>query len=876
MLAGLFYFRVEIVHRVVPEVAAYYGIQVNEFSVEAFDADRIALNDLAFSYEDDYSAVKAELQGVQADIKISLADGLQISRISANSANVVHHVYQTETASSAPSVADQLTYLPVFGVDIKQLGIEQRLGDNDQLLAKFLGQVAYQNGLQINGVAHYHGLDANIDLLVDKENVDVAILEVEEDAEVLKINGSYYLDDGWLVLKAVGAYSLENVSRYYQAGNNDTDQFEVSVNTVSGDFNAAAELDLTQTTELIWSSFVAQVELDASIKFTSQKHAIKDARADLRVECIVKSLKLDGCTANQPQSVFVQFESTPAWINEYLGKKLTTYNLEVNPKNVVELKRIANEHDEYKIHGDVNLLARTESPDFKAELTLVDNDIKWSEQSWSLFSAYTLNTDIRYVNNMVNIQRALLNVDGNIVANKQKAELQFNKASSLALFDVVYDELRVDRLELTQQGNATALYEFATNKFRMSDQRISLAPKMVKYSDSLVSVDQARFDLSHYMYSESGTQMDSALSVASVKVKRKGLTIQAEDILANVQLKGNHLDANGRLLLGSKRAPLKFELANDVSVHTGDMHFESEPISLTNNEVVAQIIGMTGFPLQLKDGNFTLDGDISWQNGYVEPNILANLSALQIDGDYAQNQFDNLNMTMRLQGKEGWVLVEPTTLTVDRANVGVPLTDIRMQIEAYEYGVQPQPTVKITDFYASALEGSVFSNLIDIDLNKPVNNFTLYLSSLSLEKLVELNQTQDLHVTGIIDGELPMKLNEGVLEIDSGWMRADEKGGFIQYGRVKEVLTGNKDLKLVAELLEDFQYNEMSVLVNLSPDGALRLETKLHGQSPDAEFNAPVNLNFNIDLNLWKFLESARLLTRIGQDITEQVSKPNR
>lgn len=191
-------------------------------------------------------------------------------------------------------------------------------------------------------------------------------------------------------------------------------------------------------------------------------------------------------------------------------------------------------------------------------------------------------------------------------------------------------------------------------------------------------------------------------------------------------------------------------------------------------------------------------------------------------------------------------------------------------------GVQAQPAIKIVDFFAAALDGSIFSQDINIDLNKVKNEFSFNLSSLSLEKLIELNQTKDLAVSGIIDGELPMTLNSGVLEINSGWMEADEQGGFIQYGRVKEVLKGNKDLRLVAELLEDFQYNELSVRVNLAPSGALRLETKLHGHSPDAEFNTPVNLNFNIDLNLWKFLESARLLTRIGEDITQQISSPAR
>lgn len=96
----------------------------------------------------------------------------------------------------------------------------------------------------------------------------------------------------------------------------------------------------------------------------------------------------------------------------------------------------------------------------------------------------------------------------------------------------------------------------------------------------------------------------------------------------------------------------------------------------------------------------------------------------------------------------------------------------------------------------------------------------------------------------------------------------------IRYDGISEALSGNADLRLVAGLLKYFQYNELSARVNLNPAGALTLRSKLYGRGPEAEFDAPVNLNFNIDLDLWKFLESARLLTRIAEDISDRAGVP--
>ena len=368
--------------------------------------------------------------------------------------------------------------------------------------------------------------------------------------------------------------------------------------------------------------------------------------------------------------------------------------------------------------------------------------------------------------------------------------------------------------------------------------------------------------------------MTAHLSIPDMNAKRKGVLIIGSELHAHVSMNGETLNVQGDMLLGVKKSPLNFTMLNDLSTLVGSVEVNTDKISLQNNEVISQLIDITGFPLQLKSGGFALNAKLAWNPKYQNTNMNLDISASQVSGDYAQNPFQNLNVDMSLMDNNGWQLMSPTQLTIDSVNIGAPLTDVTMDIESFEYGIRAQPAFRVVDFSAAVLEGSVFSNIIDIDLNDTVNEFSLHLSSLSLEKLVELNQTQDLIATGVVNGELPMRLNDAVLEIDNGWMKADENGGTIKYQRIDDVLTGNDDLKLVAELLKDFHYHEMSAEVNLMPSGELRLETKLYGKSPKSQFDVPVNLNFNIDLNLWKLLESARLLTRIGQDITDQVTKP--
>ena len=292
---------------------------------------------------------------------------------------------------------------------------------------------------------------------------------------------------------------------------------------------------------------------------------------------------------------------------------------------------------------------------------------------------------------------------------------------------------------------------------------------------------------------------------------------------------------------------------------------------LAENTIFEQLISQSGFPLQVTSGHLDLKVESSWNLSDESSETTILVAANNIDGDYAQNQYNSVNSPFEFINQKGWKLIEPTDILIGQINLGMPVEDISIRLDRLEFLDDKQPYIEVSEITASVLDGSMIAQNIELDLNHPINEFSLFLSALSLEKLLALNQTKDLIASGHFDGELPLQINNGEILINDGWIKADEAGGFIKYGKVGEVLVGNDNLVMVGELLKDFRYNEMSAQVNLNSEGGLFLATKLHGRSPTAELNKQVNLNFNIEFNLWKFLESARLLTRIDQDISKQI-----
>ena len=870
IITGLYLARVEILQRLAPVVAAGYGLRIDALDISRIDLDKTVVRHIRLTHEDARRGISIIADNMEIDLDLSVRSRPGIAAIAVDHATVdirLSRAGRNDAPATAKTMAlkDYIQRLPACEIDIRRLEIRYYHGA--ELRAKYSGQVKYRQGIELDGSLDYRGHTGRVGLSLDSDGIEASIIDGKD--QFIRLQGEHRIENDQLLLKLAADYALTERDRFAALSN------ALSVQEVKGRLEALAELNLARGLDMLAAEFAAESTFDVSISFTSRDYGVEKGRLDVRAQCALTPQGIKRCRINAPQRLALRLAATPSLVGEYFDGPLQDYTIDLQPAEALILMPSDDVNNGWIIRGDGRLSASPNAAQFKIVNEFSGLDVQIGAEDWSLSGDYHLRIDAAGARPFKR-GRAGFQGRGRLSVNPDRAVISIDSGARLALFDVKYAGAFFDKLELQQDGQASAVYRLRDHALQIKDQRLSLIVKGAVYADIAFSLEQAALNLTRYGLAENQPFIDAELTIAGASARQGGVKIEAAEWQAAIDLAKDNLNINGGLQLGAAKTPLQFLLSNNLSSGSGLLQFDSASMPLSNNETVAQLINNTGLPLQLKEGRLGLNGSVNWDNDHQTPRMALRLSVEQMSGDYAQNPFVNLNVAMNLEQDRGWRLSAPASLTLDELNMGLPLNAISLRIAEYRQATGARPMIKLADLRAGVLEGSVFADEIAIDLNKPVNQFSLGLSALSLEKLLALNGAEALQATGVINGELPLSLKEGALQIENGWLRADERGGEIRYNRIAEALSGNADLRRVAGLLKHFQYNELSARVNLNPAGALTLRTKLHGRGPEAEFDAPVNLNFNIELDLWKFLESARLLSRIAEDISDRADGAGR
>ncbi|MCB0331580.1 MAG: YdbH domain-containing protein, partial [Bdellovibrionales bacterium] len=138
--------------------------------------------------------------------------------------------------------------------------------------------------------------------------------------------------------------------------------------------------------------------------------------------------------------------------------------------------------------------------------------------------------------------------------------------------------------------------------------------------------------------------------------------------------------------------------------------------------------------------------------------------------------------------------------------------------------------------------------------------------NLSLQKLVELVPDSPIDATGYLEATLPIKIAPGGVSISSGALRSRPPGGKIQYRPKEDSASALGDqYRLVAQALEDYEYTRLEADVELDPKGEMLIKARLSGTNKKLNKTRPIDVNVNIEQNLFKLLESIRMVRQFGQ-----------
>ena len=562
----------------------------------------------------------------------------------------------------------------------------------------------------------------------------------------------------------------------------------------------------------------------------------------------------------------------PPFLQDYVTWRERNYHLEINPANELLISIDTRNETEFKLMGALQAHVYAQNFPFNLNAKLSNLDLVGNTKSWQLHVNFNSELDLEHLISPVSASRIVAAIQGELHANDKNLQLQINKGAKLIAQQTGYQDIVAKKVELLQQNKAIIHYVSKSDVWHGKDIHYEVLPIYLQRKETKLRSSLAKLSIRNFNQKSEQLTVAGRLEFDRIDFAHKDIATEVSNTRTQFNLNNNQLSLQGGIAVGEQQSLVKFYFAHGLDDSSGRLIAELDSFQLIQSSTIKQLIAGTGLPIQFKAGQIAMNVEASWEEDSIEfPDISLSLGLKDITGDYAQNQFEQLNAAVKLQGSRSWLLQEPIQVKIATINIGVPITDISFGFDRVEKAIDRKPIVRLSEFSAQMLDGSIYAKDITIDLNQNVNEFSIYLFNLSLEKLLALNQTEDLIASGSFDGELPVRIENDKFIIQKGWLRADESGGVIKYNKIEEVLVGNPNLELVADLLKDFRYNEMSAQVDLRPGGELLLATKLHGRSPNAELNKQVNLNFNIEFNLWKFLESARLLTRIDQDIGKKI-----
>jgi len=149
-------------------------------------------------------------------------------------------------------------------------------------------------------------------------------------------------------------------------------------------------------------------------------------------------------------------------------------------------------------------------------------------------------------------------------------------------------------------------------------------------------------------------------------------------------------------------------------------------------------------------------------------------------------------------------------------------------------------------------------------------NFSVVLADISLATLVELQQQPGITATGLLGGQLPIRMTKQQVSISGGKLINQPPGGVIQIRdneNVNQLRLSQPQLGFVLDALEDLQYSQLTGELDYQTDGLAIIKVAIEGRNP--EFKRPIEFNYSHQENILQLLRSLR----IGDEITQKIEK---
>ncbi|WPC03844.1 YdbH domain-containing protein [Pseudomonas benzenivorans] len=280
--------------------------------------------------------------------------------------------------------------------------------------------------------------------------------------------------------------------------------------------------------------------------------------------------------------------------------------------------------------------------------------------------------------------------------------------------------------------------------------------------------------------------------------------------------------------------------------------------------------------LELNKGRLSATASLTQRPGHDSPLVRLELTGKGLAGLYDRTALSDLDAHAQVRLDHGELNVELTELRLAEADPGIPLGPLLLRGH-YRAPItrMKQGTLQLRRAESGLLGGNVRLQPGQWNLSQDNLLLPLELRGLRLERLFTLYPAEGLAGSGVLDGQLPLRLGPSGIQISRGQLAARAPGGHLQFRseRMQALGRSNPAMQLVTQSLEDFRFTTLRSRVDYDPQGKLLLTMRLEGQNPAIEQGRPIHFNINLEEDLPTLLASLQLTDKVNEIIRRRVQQ---
>lgn len=512
--------------------------------------------------------------------------------------------------------------------------------------------------------------------------------------------------------------------------------------------------------------------------------------------------------------------------------------------------------------------------------------ISEADNHYQFSATLSLNQPVPELQNIaIELDSELLQQQQNITVSLTRLESTLNKISAAPA-----SSNKVE-LTLTQPFSVTAtvtelLALSATQQPPITIPAVQLQVRgdniVLQQSDSspiTISYQTAQISTMPFQINKPEIRADVKLPVVEAEVPGQptpAVSISSRLNYANNQLNSRFnlivsdalLDSGQLLISGNSKTALPTE--NNHFPHT-TAFWKIQPLALQGIEKVIQNY-LPDLPSELvvKTGTLKHRGWLDLNRNGIALRLLQN--ARGVDASFDQTHIYNADWGSETTRSHRGTLRDKGQLTVEFIDLGTPVESFK---GSYSFSQRPAspPHIELASANARLLGGEIITLPLAFNPAKPEINTAVALTNLDLADIIALEQQPGLTGKGTLNGQLPIRYQQGKISILDGQINSNTEGGWIRFEPPSEFLAltqTNPSLMIAFDALRNFNFSSLGIRLNLAEDGDATLNTRIKGFNPDWNNSQPVDFSVNIEENIPKLIETLQFTDKLTRSIEKR------